>query len=156
MSNVASQPDAGKLPAGPGRKKIAKTGTNALCWRDAGSAAKHILIYHRAAVIFAHCLVPDGRYRFAGIRFGWTVSRIWRVAGLCPFPYIPIKLSQVRGTMGTMRIIRMGGGRMQVSVLGKLPIDFLAGTSIFPLCLGGQSRPGPSCIGIGFIIGNMD
>ena len=30
MSNVASQPDAGKLPAGPGRKKIAKTGTNAL------------------------------------------------------------------------------------------------------------------------------
>src|SRR5690606_17297200 len=89
---ISRQSDTGELPAGLGRKKIAKTAAYPSARGGARTAAQDILIDHRTAVIFSHRFFPYHRKWFLRVWFCRIISRVRAITGSCPFPGIPIKL----------------------------------------------------------------
>src|SRR5690606_31181913 len=75
-SFVLRQPEAAELPPGSGSEEISVGETFMAGRRRAGAAAKHHLVHHELAVIFAN---GTGRR---------TKARIGQISAACPFPYV--------------------------------------------------------------------
>src|SRR6267154_2122640 len=137
-SSGPREPDAGALPPGIGREKVAIGRADVTLARQARTPPKNHLVAHELAVVFAEVSVK------------WDETRVSVVRALGPFPNVPEELG------GQARVRRIADRRGLESIsLDEVSHRLDPLRDDFPFCLRREPRFRPARVRVSLVVAHV-